>query len=64
MLTKPMKRIWPSLIRIARSKTLRHAPGLKNGNKPSTTSIKAHAASTVFQKPGTRGHYFFATAAP
>lgn len=60
MLARPMKRIWPSLICVARSNIRRHVAGLKNGNSPSTTSISAPAASSVSQKPGTR--YFFAVA--
>lgn len=60
MLARPMKRIWPSLIRVARSNTRRQLAGLKNGKRPSTISMSAAAASSVSQKPGTP--YFFAVA--
>ena len=43
MLVKPMKRICPSLKRVARSNTLRQALGLRKGSKPSNTSISAKA---------------------
>jgi hypothetical protein len=45
MLDRPMKRICPSLIFMARSNTLRHRGGLMKGSKPSTTSISAKAPS-------------------
>ena len=50
MLVRPRKRICPSLMRVARSNRLRQAVGLKNGSKPSTTSINAKAASRKFHK--------------
>ena len=43
MLVRPKKRIWPSVIRVARSNVARHVPGLKNGSRPSNTSINAKA---------------------
>ena len=61
MLLKPRKRTCPSDILVARSNTLRHTDGLKNGSKPSSTSISATAANN-------RSHmlvgkaYFFAAA--
>ena len=45
MLLRPKKRICPSLILVARSNSLRQAVGLKNGSRPSTTSISAKAPS-------------------
>jgi hypothetical protein len=47
MLLRPIKRICPSLIFMARANTSRHDLGLRNGNKPSITSIKANASSSV-----------------
>ena len=41
-----MKRICPSDIFNARSKTCRHAVGLRKGNKPSNTNISANAPIT------------------
>ena len=52
MLTRPRKRIWPSLICSARSNTRRHAAGLKNGSRPSATSISATRAEQ--RGPSTR----------
>ena len=46
MLTRPMKRICPSLMRSARSNTWRQDLGLKKGSSPSTTSISAKAPSS------------------
>ena len=64
MLDRPMKRIWPSLILVARSNTLRHIGGLRNGRKPSITNISAKAPNTSSEKPGvTNGHFFAAGAA-
>ena len=60
MLDKPMKRIWPSLIFVARSNTPRHIGGLRNGRRPSTTSISANAPSISSMKPGSAKAYFFA----
>jgi hypothetical protein len=57
-----MKRICPSLIFVARSNTPRHIGGLKNGKKPSTTSISANAPSNSSMKPGWAKAYFFAGA--
>ena len=48
-LTRPRKRIWPSLICSARSKMRRHDSGLTNGRRPSATSIKATALSATSQ---------------
>ena len=45
MLLRPKKRICPSLILVARSNRLRQVVGLKNGSRPSTTSISAKAPS-------------------
>jgi hypothetical protein len=64
MLLRPRKRIWPSLSRVARSKTLRHAAGLKNGSSPSTTSIRAQAPSSKSQNPTVTGAYFGAPVVP
>jgi len=63
MLDKPIKRIWPSLILMARSNTLRHLGGLIKGNKPSTTSISANAPTNRSQKLSTPKRYFFAAGA-
>jgi len=63
MLDSPRKRICPSLIRVACSKSRRHPPGLKNGSSPSTTSISAQAASSTSQKPAGTADYFFGAAA-
>ena len=57
-----MNRICPSLIFVARSKTLRHIGGLRNGRKPSTTNINANAPSNNSTKPGAAKAYFFAGA--
>lgn len=57
-----MKRICPSLIFVARSNTPRHIGGLRNGRKPSTTSISANAPSSSSMKPGSAKAYFFAGA--
>ncbi len=62
MLDRPMKRICPSLIFVARSNTPRHIGGLRNGRKPSTTSISANAPSSSSMKPGSAKDYFFAGA--
>ena len=59
MLDRPMKRICPSLIFVARSNTPRHIGGLRNGSKPSTTSISANAPSSSSMKPGSAKSYFF-----
>ncbi len=65
----PRKRICPSFIFKARSKTPRHAEGLNSGNRPSATSISANApssrshtlASPTSELHGTRlPGYFFA----
>jgi hypothetical protein len=45
MLHRAMKRIWPSLICVARSNILRQAAGLMNGKRPSKTNIRARAPS-------------------
>lgn len=63
MLDRPRNRICPSLIFIARSKTLRQAGGLKKGNKPSTTSKSAQAASMALQRSGPSTGYFAAAPA-
>jgi hypothetical protein len=63
MLHSPMKRICPSLIFVARSKTPRHIGGLRNGRKPSTTSISANAPNISSVKPGEAKTYFFAAGA-
>ncbi len=48
-LTRPRKRIWPSLICNACSKMRRHDGGLMKGRRPSATSIKATALSATSQ---------------
>lgn len=64
MLDRPMKRICPSVIRIARSKTARQVAGLTNGSKPSTTSISANAPNSRSDRPVSEPTaYFFAGAA-
>jgi len=50
MLVSPRKRICPSVMRVARSNTLRQDFGLRNGSNPSITSISASAASRMFHK--------------
>lgn len=64
MLDRPRKRIWPSLIRIARSKTPRHAGGLRKGSRPSMTNIRATALSATSQKPTPANGYFRGAAWP
>ena len=64
MLDSPMKRIWPSLSRVARSNTPRHLTGLTKGSRPSTTSINANAPSRKSQNVAATKGYFFAGAAP
>ena len=63
MLDKPMNRICPSLIFVARSNTPRHIGGLRNGSRPSITSINANAPSSSSVKPGAAKTYFFAAGA-
>jgi hypothetical protein len=63
MLASPKKRICPSLSFIARSNTPRHAVGLKNGSKPSATSISANAPSSTSQNPAAAKTYFLAAGA-
>ena len=46
MLLRPRKRIWPSLSCVARSNTRRQRAGLRNGSRPSSTSISATAPSS------------------
>ena len=62
MLARPMKRIWPSLIRVARSNTARQRGGLRNGRRPSTTSISANAPTSRSHRPGEdpTTYFFFA----
>ena len=60
---RPRKRIWPSLISIARSKTRRHEVGLRNGSSPSAISISAQAPRATSQKPTVAKRYFLAGAA-
>ena len=62
MLDRPMNRICPSLIFVARSNTPRHFGGLRNGRNPSTTNINANAPSSSSTKPGSAKAYFFAGA--
>ena len=61
MLLRPMKRIWPSLIRVARSKTSRHFGGLMKGSRPSITSISAIAPSSRSPRLGAapKAYFFF-----
>ena len=64
MLLRPMKRIWPSLICVARSNTPRHFGGLMKGSSPSTTNISAKAPSNKSQTlVGEPKAYFFAATA-
>jgi hypothetical protein len=60
MLDKPMKRICPSLIFVARSNTPRQVGGLMKGSKPSTTSISANAPSSRSQTltAGPKAYFF------
>ena len=60
MLARPMKRICPSLICVARSNTARQRGGLRNGSRPSTTSISAKAPTRYSQNvaPVTAGYFF------
>ncbi len=51
MLDRPRNRICPSVSRIARSNTRRQDGGLRNGSKPSTTSISAKAPNKASHKP-------------
>jgi len=63
MLHRPMNRICPSLMRMARSKTLRHLAGLMKGSNPSTTSISANAPNSRSVNAGPEStRYFFAGA--
>ncbi len=62
-LTRPRKRIWPSLISSARSKMRRHDGGLRNGSSPSATSISATALRATSQKPGDAKRYLFCAGA-
>ena len=57
-LTKPRKRIWPSLICKACSKMRRHETGLMNGTSPSATSIRATALSATSQNATDPNRYF------
>ena len=61
MLLNPRKRICPSLIWMARSNTLRHIGGLKNGKSPSTTNMSANAPSSKSDDIGAPA-YFLAAA--
>ena len=63
MLERPMNLICPSLIFVARSNTPRHIGGLRNGSRPSITSINANAPSSSSVKPGAAKTYFFAVGA-
>ena len=63
MLERPMNLICPSLIFVARSNTPRHIGGLRNGSRPSITSINANAPSSNSAKPGAAKAYFFAAVA-
>ena len=60
-----MKRICPSVMRIARSNTSRHFGGLMNGSSPSTTNISANAPTSKSHKSGEDGtaYFFFALTA-
>ncbi len=62
MLARPRKRIWPSLICVARSNTRRQLAGLKNGSTPSATSINAKAPSSSSHQPPAATDYFRAGA--
>lgn len=63
MLDRPRNRIWPSLICVARSNTLRHVEGLKNGSSPSTINISAKAPSSNSPTPAEANAYFRAAGA-
>jgi hypothetical protein len=63
MLDRPRNRIWPSLIFVARSNTLRQVVGLKNGSRPSTTNISANAPSTSSHTLAAANAYFRAAGA-
>ena len=63
MLVRPRKRICPSLICVAFSKTRRHDGGLRNGSRPSATSINAQALKATSQKPTFANGHFLAAAA-
>ena len=58
MLVRPRKRICPSLIWIARSKTRRQDMGLRNGTTPSATSNSAQALMATSQNPTFANAYF------
>src|SRR5437764_552998 len=57
-LTRPRKRIWPSLICRARSKMRRQDGGLRNGSRPSATSINATALRATSQNASDDKRYF------
>jgi len=61
-LTRPRKRIWPSLICKACSKIRRHEIGLMKGSSPSATSIRATALSATSQNATDPNRYFRAGA--
>lgn len=63
MLLSPRKRICPSLIWIARSNTLRHVGGLKNGKSPSITSMSAIALNSKSNDIGAPAYFFGAALA-
>lgn len=58
MLVRPRKRICPSVICVAFSKTRRHIGGLRNGSRPSATSISAQALKATSQNPTLAKGYF------
>lgn len=61
----PRKRICPSFIFKARSKTLRQTAGLNRGSKPSATNISANAPrSTSHTFAPFTAIYFFAPTVP
>ncbi len=57
MLDRPKNRIWPSLIFVARSNTLRQVVGLKNGSSPSITNISANAPSSTSPTPAVNAYF-------
>ena len=60
MLLSPRKRICPSLIWMARSNTLRHIGGLKNGKRPSITNMSARALNSKSNDIGPPAYFFAA----
>ena len=51
MEVKPIKRIWLSLISVSFRNASRHAPGIRKGRSPSSTSMRANAMPKVSHIP-------------